>query len=54
MNTLYAHSLPCRPESEWQTLEDHSRNVAKLAAEFAAPFGSSEAAKLLGLVHDMG
>ena len=54
MNTLYAHSLPGRPESEWQTLEDHSRNVAKLAAEFAAPFGSSEAARLLGWVHDLG
>ena len=50
----FAHSLPGRSQSEWQTLEDHSQNVAKLAAEFAAPFGCSEAARLLGLVHDMG
>lgn len=50
----FAHSLPGRPQSEWQTLEEHSQNVAKLAAKFAAPFGSSEAARLLGLVHDLG
>lgn len=29
--SVYAHSLPGRPESEWQTLEEHSRNVAELA-----------------------
>lgn len=50
----YAHSLPGRPPSDWQTLEEHSRNVAELAAGFAAPFGCSETARLLGLVHDMG
>lgn len=50
----YAHSIKGRSEEEWQTLEDHSRNVANLAAKFAAPFGSSEAARLLGLVHDLG
>ena len=50
----YAHSLKgCLPE-KWQTLEEHSRNVAELTAKFAAPFGSTEAARLLGLVHDMG
>lgn len=52
--SVYAHSLPGCPESEWQTLEEHSRSVAELAAKFAAPFGSSEIAKLLGLVHDLG
>ena len=52
--TCYAHSLKDHPEKDWQTLEEHSRNVADLAAKFAAPFGSSEAARLLGLVHDLG
>ena len=50
----YAHSVKGQPKETWQTLEEHSRNVADLAAKFAAPFGSSEAAKLLGLVHDLG
>ena len=50
----YAHSAEGQPPEKWQTLEEHSRNVAELAAKFAAPFGSSEAAKLLGWVHDMG
>ena len=50
----YAHSAKGLPPEKWQTLEEHSRNVAKLAAQFAAPFGSSEAARLLGWVHDLG
>ena len=52
--TYYAHSAAGESREQWQTLEEHSRNVSKLAAKFAAPFGSSEAARLLGLVHDMG
>ena len=38
----------------WQPLCDHLVNVAKLAAGFAAPFGSSEEAHLAGLLHDLG
>jgi hypothetical protein len=34
---FYAHSLPDRDPAEWQPLEDHLRNVAELAAEFARP-----------------
>ena len=52
--TCYAHSLSGHPPSEWQSLEEHSRNVGDLAASFAAPFGSSETARLLGMVHDAG
>lgn len=26
---FYAHSLPCRPEDEWQGQEEYLRNVAE-------------------------
>jgi CRISPR-associated endonuclease/helicase Cas3 len=44
------------PESsgQWQPLADHLRNVADLAAKFAAPFGASDEARLSGLLHDLG
>lgn len=41
-------------ESSWQPLRDHLRNVADLAAKFAAPFGASDEARLAGLLHDLG
>ena len=53
-SNCYAHSLPGMQEEKWQTLEEHSCNVAKLAAEFAESFGCAETARLLGLVHDIG
>ena len=36
------------PESsgQWQPLADHLRNVAELAATFAAPFGASDEARI--------
>lgn len=44
------------PESSggWQLLADHLRNVAELAATFAAPFGASAEAHLAGMLHDLG
>jgi len=54
MMEYYAHSLEGRPTEEWQPLEEHLHNVAKLAAEFARPFGGEEWAKLAGLWHDLG
>ena len=39
---------------QWQLLRDHLRNVAELAASFAAPFGAAEEARLAGLLHDLG
>lgn len=42
------------PESGWQPLGEHLRNVAELAAGFAASFGASEEAYLAGLWHDLG
>ena len=41
-------------DSHWQRLDDHLRNVADLAATFAAPFGASDEARLAGLLHDLG
>ena len=51
---LYAHSLPGQPPEKWQPLEEHLRNVARLASEFAAPFGSADWAYNAGLLHDLG
>ena len=48
----YAHSLPDTPASQWQSLEDHLKNVAELAGTFASDFSSSSIAELLGLVHN--
>lgn len=50
----YAHSLPGRPQEEWQLLEDHLKNVAKMAKGFASEFGAGEWGYLAGLWHDLG
>jgi CRISPR-associated endonuclease/helicase Cas3 len=47
------HRLP-ESSGKWQPLGDHLRNVAALAANFAAPFGASSEARLAGLLHDLG
>lgn len=47
----YGHSSE---DGRFQLLSEHLNNTAKLAAEFAEPFGASEAAYLLGLAHDIG
>lgn len=49
----YAHSNDGAP-SGWQPLEEHLGNVAGMAAQFAAPFGGEEWARLAGLWHDLG
>lgn len=54
MKDLYAHSLENAPREEWQTLEDHSRQVAELAAKFAESFNSADWARVMGLFHDAG
>lgn len=42
------------PQSQWQPLDEHLRNVAKLAASFADSFGSSAWGHNAGLLHDLG
>lgn len=55
MSTRYfAHSLPGRPISDWEPLEEHLHRVSELAAEFAGRFGATEWGRVAGLWHDVG
>lgn len=51
--TCFAHTLGT-DVSQWQTLEAHSEQVARLCRDFASAFGSAEAGALIGRVHDLG
>ncbi len=42
------------PETEWEPLERHLQEVAKLAADFADAFGAKDWGYLAGLWHDLG
>ncbi len=50
----YAHSTEDKDRADWQGLADHSHAVADMAARFAAPLGLERAARLAGLLHDLG
>lgn len=52
--TIVAHSVSGHCTSRWETLEEHSRNVAAAAEKKAMPFGAENAAQILGLLHDLG
>ncbi|MGE4489667.1 MAG: CRISPR-associated endonuclease Cas3'' [Kiritimatiellales bacterium] len=52
--TFYAHSKENQPPQDWQPLEEHLKNVAELAADFAKPFDGQDWARLAGLWHDLG
>ncbi len=41
MNTFFAHSTNSKDKSDWQLLEDHLYNVAKLCRNFGEVFESS-------------
>ncbi len=50
-----AHGRLLPEESgQWQLLADHLRNVAELAARFAASFNAGDEAYLTGILHDLG
>lgn len=51
---FYAHSVEGRPQEVWQPLRDHLTQVADLAAKFAEPLGLERAARIAGLLHDLG
>ncbi|HEX2417046.1 MAG TPA: CRISPR-associated helicase Cas3' [Micromonosporaceae bacterium] len=50
---LWAHS-PADGSKQWHSLADHIRGTAKLARQFAAPFGGGGVAYWLGALHDVG
>lgn len=51
----YAHSLEDDASQErWHRLSDHLLSTAAQAAAFAEPFGCGEAARIAGLLHDLG
>ena len=50
---LFAHTPP-EGSDNWHRLDDHLRAVAELAAQFGAPFGAGDEARLAGLLHDAG
>ena len=51
---LYAHTKPGCGVDEWQTLEEHLRNVAEKACAFGDNFGAGKWAYAAGLWHDLG
>ena len=52
---LYAHTpSPEDPANSWHLLEDHLREVAKIAAETASAFGAGDLAWWAGILHDAG
>lgn len=54
MDTVFAHSTSNTDCSDWQPLVEHLLNVARLAADRAAPFGCEALAEAAGLLHDLG
>ena len=50
----YAHSRPDEPQSEWEPLEVHLKEVAVLAQQFADAFDSAQWGHIAGLWHDLG
>ena len=50
----FAHSHPDATCRDWHRLDDHLNAVGNLAARFALPFGVAKAARLAGVLHDLG
>jgi CRISPR-associated endonuclease/helicase Cas3 len=49
-----AHTPPENDPKKWQSMTEHTSNVAGLAANFAAAFGAEELAKWAAWLHDVG
>ena len=50
----FAHSSNDASKGDWQPLAQHLSEVAELAALFAKPCGCERAARIAGLLHDLG
>lgn len=50
----YAHSTDDESRKNWQLLPDHLIDTANLAAKFGQRIGLANAARLAGLLHDVG
>ncbi len=54
MQKYCAHSLAGHPVENWQPLEDHLENTAKLCRQFAEQFKAGALGELAGRFHDLG
>lgn len=54
MSQFFAHSTDAIDKHDWQPQPEHADGVAKLGASFGARFGLDRAARLAGLLHDLG
>lgn len=50
----YAHSTEREDRSDWQSLAEHLRAVARLAGDRGSKFGAHKAAEMSGWLHDLG
>lgn len=51
---FYAHSTDVPNKSDWQPLDVHLKEVARLAEEFSAIFGAGDWGQCAGRLHDSG
>lgn len=54
VDNFFAHSTENESRGDWHLLRDHLTATAHLAAAFGDRFGTSNAARLAGLLHDLG
>jgi CRISPR-associated endonuclease/helicase Cas3 len=50
----YAHSTTDESQANWQLLHEHLIDTAERAERFGRPMGLAKAARLAGLLHDLG
>ena len=49
IDQYFAHTLPGKPPANWQPLEQHLKETAEKAKEFANAFGAGDWGYLAGL-----